>query len=79
MADGEWCCLCGDKLGRHPQRAVGHWTDRWGYTYHLCARHYEPIRRALLPGGVLAVRETRRRAGGILTADDFLRDDDEPQ
>jgi len=43
-----------------------------GYTYHLCARHYEPIRRWRAR---LAEREAKRRRGGIVTAEDFLRHD----
>ena len=67
------CCLCRTN-SRTP--AVGTWTDPDdGYVYHLCARHYEPIRRWR---SRLAEREAKRRRGGILTAEDFLRDDDEP-
>jgi hypothetical protein len=62
------CCLC---RTNSRTRAVATYTDPDdGYTYHLCARHYEPIRRWRAR---LAEREAKRRAGGIVTAEDFVR------
>jgi len=63
------CCLCPQSpyAARTPSTAA--YTDPTGYTYHLCERHYRPIRRW---GLRLAEREAKRRGGGILTAEDFL-------
>jgi len=67
------CCLCPHDHARGTWvPSVGTFTDRTGYTYHLCERHYRPIRAWLAR---LAEREAKRRRGGILTAEDFLRHD----
>jgi hypothetical protein len=69
------CCLCPQTPYGPRTPSVAAYTDPTGYTYHLCERHYRPIRRWLLR---LAEREAKRRRGGILTAEDFLaREPDE--
>jgi hypothetical protein len=66
------CCLCPQTPYGPRTPSVASYTDPTGYTYHLCERHYRPIRRWLAR---LAEREAKRRRGGILTAEDFLRHD----
>jgi hypothetical protein len=66
------CCLCPQTPYGPRTPSTSAYTDSTGYTYHLCDRHYRPIRRWLQR---LAEREAKRLAGGILTAEDFLRDD----
>jgi hypothetical protein len=62
------CCLCPQTPYGPRTPSVASYTDPTGYTYHLCERHYRPIRRWL---GRLAEREAKRRAS-ILTAADIV-------
>ena len=58
----------------HHVLASNTYTDRFGYVYLLCPRHYEPLRDWQER---LRLRERKRQQGrGILTVDDFLVDRD---
>ena len=51
--------------------ATNAYTDRFGYVYLLCPRHYEPLRQWKER---LRQREAKRQSGrGILKASDFVR------
>jgi hypothetical protein len=63
------CCLC-PKLERVP--GPYHYDHPAWRGLGFCERHYRPIRRYLAR---LSEREAKRRRGGILTAEDFLRRD----
>jgi hypothetical protein len=75
------CCQHCPRADRVP--AVHTYVDSRGYENHLCERHYAGIARWLkgqrqeAKDRALhreAEREAKRRRGGIVTAEDFLRD-----
>jgi histone acetyltransferase (RNA polymerase elongator complex component) len=62
------CMFC--PAAEHVQ-ATTTYTDRFGYVYLLCPRHYEPLRQWKHR---LVERERKRQSGrGILKASDFVR------